>query len=335
MPNPFNTPAKRAVREEWNTPLLRFLNIQYGFRYRYMGLPGVDLLDLKLWRDLIDEVVAFEVPVKSYGRNKDGRRNIRQLRANLSAEGFNARAYFGSMEEVILLRRDRDGLVYSQNDLVTLYNLDFCDEISSAVDTPTAGKQSWRFDAIRQILLDQKGCYDIDPSPGYFVLLLTIRDQIRVDKLLSEFSDPQADSKEYWDSCLQSHPWPANGEILGSHTWSLKTFIHDRMRKWFGAPNISALFFPMLKYEGTPIKIGSPVSKPSPMLHMMVLCWFSDRRVSNPSSLPHQFLSKATCVRADGNGILSWDPEPGEPTSVIGLPDSKAWFEQNRGPLFK
>ena len=41
--NPFDNPGKRTVRESWNTPILRFLNSEYGFRYRYMGLPGIEL----------------------------------------------------------------------------------------------------------------------------------------------------------------------------------------------------------------------------------------------------------------------------------------------------
>ena len=62
--NPFDSPGKRAVRELWNTPLLRELYQNHGFRYRYMGLPGVDLLDVDLWKDMIEEVIAFEVPAK-------------------------------------------------------------------------------------------------------------------------------------------------------------------------------------------------------------------------------------------------------------------------------
>ena len=82
MRNPFDNPGKKTVRESWNTPLLRFLNSEYGFRYRYMGLPGVELLDLQLWRDLIDEVVAFETRAKARGKDKDGRRNVLKLRTS-------------------------------------------------------------------------------------------------------------------------------------------------------------------------------------------------------------------------------------------------------------
>ena len=93
-----------------------------------MGLPGIDLLDLQLWRDLVDEVVAFETRARPNRRDRDGRRNVLALRTKMREFGFNGTAYFGSMEEVVILRRDQDGLPYRQNNLVTLYNLDFCDE---------------------------------------------------------------------------------------------------------------------------------------------------------------------------------------------------------------
>ena len=333
MPSFSDNPAKRTVREEWNTPLLRFLSSEHGFRYRYMGLPGVDLLDLQLWRDLIEEVVAFEVPAKLTAKDRTGRRNINKLRSNLRALRFNARSYYGPMEEVVILRHDHDGLPYSQSSLITLYNLDFCDEISSAVETLQAGKQVWRFEAIRQILTDQKACYDPEQGPAYFVILLTVRDQIDVAKLRAQFSAPFADSKYYWDSCEVTHPLPPEGFILGDYTWSLKTFIHDQMRKWFVTPNVSALFFPVVKYVGTPVQTAPRTTMTSPMLHMMIMCRFADRTVSNPLSLPHKFLDSVSCVRANDDGTLSWDPEPGEPEHEIGSPDPQAWFLQHCSSL--
>ena len=220
-----------------------------------------------------------------------------------------------------------------QHNLVTLYNLDFCNEISSTVKTPKAGEQVWRFEAIRQILTDQKACYDVDQGPAFFVMLLTVRDQIDVAKLRDLFSNPFADSKSYWDSCQQIQPLPPNGFVLGNHTWSLKTLIHDHMRKWFSTPNVSSLFFPIVKYTGTPVRTGKDTIMPSPMLHMMIFCQFADRTVPNPLSLPHQFLNTVACARANADGTLSWDPEPGEPSNMVGTPDSKAWFLQHSAPL--
>ena len=234
---------------------------------------------------------------------------------------------------MVILRRDQDGVPYTQNHLVTLYNLDFCSEISSAVETLEAGRQVWRFEAIRQILRDQEVCYDSGSGAGYFLLLLTVRDQIGVNKLSEHFAEPFADSQNYWDLCQTVHPLPAEGWILGEHSWSLKTLIHDQLRKWFGNPNVSALFFPATKYLGTPIDFGKEGEVPSPMLHMMVLCRFGERTVSSPLFLPDNFLNSVCSVRANGDGTLAWAPEPGEPTDMEGSPNAEAWFVQHRKEL--
>ena len=333
MRNPFDNPGKKTVREAWNTPLLKFLNSEYGFRYRYMGLPGIELLDLQLWRDWIDEVVAFETRAKPNPDDRDGRRNVVALRRKMRELGFDGNAYFGPMEEVVILRRDQDGLRYTQNELVTLYNLDFCDEVSSPVDTLTSGRQVWRFEAIRQILRDQEACFDSELGAGYFLILLTIRDQIGVDKLLGHFAEPFADSRHYWDLCQATCPLPSEGHILGQHSWSLKTLIHDQLRKWFGNPNVSALFFPVTKYTGTPVNYGKHNEFPSPMLHVMVMCRFGDKTVATPLFLPEKFLTRVSSVRANDNGTLAWDPEPGEPTDTVGMPDSAEWFVKHRDKL--
>ena len=98
-----------------------------------------------------------------------------------------------------------------------------------------------------------------DLGAGYFLILLTVRDQIGVNKLSEHFAEPFADSQHYWDLCQAVTPLPSKGFILGEHSWSLKTLIHDQLRKWFGNPNVSALFFPVTKYSGTPIVNGGVI----------------------------------------------------------------------------
>ena len=138
----------------WDTPVLRYFDNNYGARYRYMGLPGVDLIDVKLWSDMIDEVVAFEPPDSS----DSGRESIVNLRRNLKSLWIPGVAYYGSLEEVVTLRQDFDGTPYSQNDIITLYNFYFCDEIGQSIATREGNKKALRFEANRQVLDDQIEC---------------------------------------------------------------------------------------------------------------------------------------------------------------------------------
>jgi hypothetical protein len=284
-----------------------------------MGLPGVDLLDVKLWKDMIDEVIAFEIRAKPKRHDRQGRRYITQLRRNLQLLGVQSQTYFGPMEEVVILRQDRDGMEYKQDNFITLYNLDFCDEIGSKINTRDAGRQVWRFDAIRQLLADQRDCYRRFGGSGLFLILLTVRDQMKTDQLSSFLSDnPYYDTQRYVEVCCGLKPLPPTPYVQGTHTWAMKAFLHDIMRKYLINPNFSALFFPIVKYTGK--SLGSP------MLHCMILCRFDDIQKPSPLYLPQDYLTAITSIRALDTHTLVWDPEPGEPQANSTPPNSEQWF---------
>src|SRR6266705_1250179 len=93
--------AKRVVREQWDTPLLRYFNREFGVRYRYMGFPGTALADVRLWRDMIDVVIAFQLP----GQGRDERACIVAIRTHLRALNIPGIAYYESLEEVDIRRK--------------------------------------------------------------------------------------------------------------------------------------------------------------------------------------------------------------------------------------
>lgn len=327
--NPFDTPSKRAVRELWNTPLLRDLNVQYGVRYRYMGLPGVDLLDVKLWRDMIDHVIAFEVPARPKGDDRQGRRHILALRRNLQVLGVPGHAFFGPMEEVVVLGHDYDGNQYYQKDVITLYNLDFCDEVASRISTREQGEQMWRFEAIRQILRDQQQAFQQHGEPSYFIVLLTVRDQIDAEKLRTFLSgNLYNDTRVYLEACGGIDSLPSQGPLVGTHTWAIKAFIYDVLRQYLANPNISATFFPLVRYLGTPVRTRNR-RIPSPMLHCMFVCRFEEKQRPSPSYLPENYLASVSSVEVTSQGHLGWDPQPGEPQNQTGNPSSSMWLQDH------
>jgi len=321
MPAVFSdSPGKQAVRELWNTPILRHLNTAHGLRYRYMGLPGVRLIDITLWKDMIDEIVAFEVRAQPNRRDPDGRRNILELRENLRKINIPSVAYYGSMEQVVCLRRDFDGVEYSQSNLVTLYNLDFCDEIASKIETPEHGKQIWRFAAIRQILQDQSECFVRTQEDSLFVIMLTCRNQIGGRQLLEFLNDQlYADTESYINMAGGRSAIPGIGPLIGSHGWALKGYLYDQFRQYMSNPHVSSIFLPVVKYIGTPVRtMDGPLE--SPMFHWMAVCKFGDRQARKATHLPPSYLSSISSVLAQGSD-LTWDPEPGEDVPANGTPD--------------
>lgn len=320
MRRPFtDNPEKRVVREIWDTPVLRYLHLTYGTRYRYMGLPGVDLLDVRMWKDMIDEVVAFEPPDDS----PDRRQAIIKLRQNLRIHGIPGVAYYGSLEEVVSLRRDFDGTPYSQKNVITLYNFDFCDEIASAIDTSDSKKKVLRFEAIRQVLRDQVDCYQ-KGGPNYFVFLLTIRNQIDAAKI-SKFLRRHllAEAKEFRDACQKLAPLPMAGPLLGTYPWALKTFLFDLLSQNFNNPNLSAVFLPVVLYHGTQIKTLKGTI-PSPMMHWFILCKFGSVESQGPELFPTPFLPTSSIVVS--NDALAWKPQTGESRTRTGPPDPVQWL---------
>ena len=323
-------PAKQVVRERWNTPFLKYLHNTYGFRYRYMGLPGTDLLDVKLWADMIDEVIAFEIPCSG----PDERAWVKQLRTNLRKLKIEGVAYFGSFEEVVILRKDRDGQRYSQGKVITLYNLDFCDEISSTIPTLEHGKQLWRFEALRQILQDQKECYRRDGRPSHFIILLTVRNQIEASKIRDFLSNNLlSETQSYYSACESEKPVPTHGPLCGTHAWSLKAFLYNTLRGYFTTPNVSALFFPIIKYIGTPISLRGGKLLKSPMLHWMLLCKFGALQNPTPSFYPTDFLSRAISLAVEETDIVT-QAEPGEMTWPIRHLSSVEWFQSFKHNFF-
>lgn len=321
--------GKQAVREFWNTPVLRYLNEQYGLRYRYLGLPGTKLIDVKLWKDMIDEVVAFEVKHEPTDEDPEGRRGIIELRKSLRLLNIPSfRAYFGPMEEVILLRHDYDATEYTQENLVTIFNLDFCDEISSKVETRQSGKKMWRFEVIRQLMQDQKQCFRQNPRDNLFVCLITIRNQIHSDKIkgfLGKIED--SETKKYVDHCEGIMPIPKGKNLTGSHTWALKAFLYDTIKYYCGTPHISALFFPTIKYIGH--------SKSSPMLHFMFLGRFENEELHRPSFLPDSYLSTIACTQVNNEQTIIWHPEPGELNLDANTPSSLEYLKEYESGFIK
>lgn len=326
--SPFtDNPEKRVVREQWDTPLLKHLHNDYGVRYRYLGLPGPDLIDVKLWGNMIEEVIAFEPP----DRGGYGRTAFNALTRNMRKAGISGRVYCGSFEEVVLLRRDLEGQDYVQDRLVTLYNLDFCNEISSPVHTQEHGEQVWRFEAIRQVLRDQFACYTRAQNARHFILMLTVRNQIAPHKI-REFLSPsklQGDAKAFYTKCSATNAIPTDQKpLIGSHSWALKTLLHNVLRSYFGNPNLSALFFPQVLYRGTRVRLRNGAGfLESPMLHWLVLCRFGDMQSPSPEFWPDEYLSSAS-VAVLNEEALTWAVETGEERSHHTTPCAVEWLRQ-------
>jgi len=124
MPSFRNHPNKDILREKWCKPIIQTIYNTLNYKFLYLGLPGINALDISTWIDYIEEVIAFEY---SDEENEDEFNKLNEYLNKLERERkINAyRLYCGWMEEIIISGQDDNNIPFIQNDVVTIYNLDF------------------------------------------------------------------------------------------------------------------------------------------------------------------------------------------------------------------
>ena len=307
----FNSDGKNKIRSVWNAPVLKYLSGKYDLKFSYLGLPGVELTDVLEWNEWIESVVAFEDAVGT----GDKRDNIRKLRENLALMAMPQSTYYGSIERVVLMRKDLDDTDYVQERLITLYNLDFCSEITSRV-LVRGGKRCLRFEVLKQLLRDQHESYlQSDRKRDFFVLLLTARNQTTGNNIHRYLLNGKmhSDTSDFIEQAKKKSDVPENNKTLrGSHGWALKALIHETLVCTYAEiPGVDCLVFPMVKYVG--------LTSASPMLHWMIICRFADKESSKSKTMPEDSLLLPTLSAESDFGLF---PEPGESSELkVGLKD--------------
>lgn len=177
-----DNPSKRIIREEWSKPLIRFISDELGFKLLYLGLPGPKALDLLCWIGFINHVIAFicrDYPNPSSVSQSNA--SILQLVEKLSEFERQGQldtfaVYDGFMEEVVLRGRDTDGNPFNLNDIVTIYNLDFCNGITvplSVTDDDGNIEEHYKSEVIKKLLEIQKD-HSSHAKCSKFVMFITI-----------------------------------------------------------------------------------------------------------------------------------------------------------------
>lgn len=183
MSTDFNpTDNKRIIRREWNAPLLLFLYQQFNKKLAYFGLPSPLAEDIHDWIDFIDYVIAFQCrkyPFPSDPSQDDTHIRELELRLNnlMRQKRINDfQLYDGYIEEVLINGKDNDNLIFDLRDFITLYNLDFCNEITfpQKVLNETTGKEEliYKLHVIKKILDIQSHNNSL---PYKFVFFLTVK----------------------------------------------------------------------------------------------------------------------------------------------------------------
>lgn len=247
-----DTPSKRVIRTFWSKELISFLHSKLGYKFLYLGLPGAEILDLMSWLNFIERVIAFQC--RDYPQpssvNQSPKKvieleeKLRELERMGSITTFSL--YDGYVEEVLLRGRDTVGNKFTQDEVVTIYNLDFCNGITSPLNGRDDAGNPFRYyksEAIRKLLEIQR---DIaSGSEKKFIMFLTIHES---------FWDEEA--REF-EQNIESQPIRGYIKRIRSlknaekNPRRLKVYIFDKLRSYFEHCNFSSYFFPAIRYQGS------------------------------------------------------------------------------------
>lgn len=293
MPSPFiDHPRKRIVREIWDTPILNWLFQKWGTKYLYLGLPGPEAHDIKLWADMIENVIAFEITDDTGGNPRE---NFERLSTNLTLLHLPHIVYHGYLEDVVLWKRDLDEKEFKIDKFVTLFNLDFCNPITGMVPTES-GKRCLRFETIREIVTIQRALFRATGA-NKFVMLITAYDAFYLREM-TRFISRRDLANEVRTVIKRERPMKLRDSGLYRNTELLRLFMFDFLRGCFAGQNIKSFFLPAVEYLGKTTR--------SPMIHFCIIGEME--RLESAQVVDEQsagdFVSMGT-LRADKTGLTS------------------------------
>lgn len=252
MPVMFNTQAKQIIRKDWAKPILSYLHGTLGKKLIYLGLPDTEAHDIAEWIEHLDSVYAFQC--REYPKPSDptqSRDKVLALENTLRT--FERRqqittydVYDGYIEEVVLRGYDNtpDVKEFFLEDVITVYNLDFCGQVSSPIEyTDRKGnkQQAFKFDAIKRLMSVQA---DLPFPSKKFVLFLTLHCSYD-GKEFQVFHDnpPNQDVKAY------IQPTGRLSKKDKAPYW-VKAFVHHNLTQFFTINHFIPEFLPVLYYKG-------------------------------------------------------------------------------------
>src|SRR3989344_2815435 len=177
-----NHAVKDVIRKQWCTPILKYLSQKLGYKLVYLGLPGIDALDINEWLPYLSKVIAFDCgdyrhqPNPAISKVNLGKLNstLSDLERKGSIESYSLHP--GYIEKVVLRGLDESGRKFSQSDVITVYNLDFCNSLTvplSVVDSNGNVTKHYKLEAVQKLLEMQNG-FSPTSKEKKFVMFMTV-----------------------------------------------------------------------------------------------------------------------------------------------------------------
>ena len=247
-----DTIQKTVIRTQWCKSLIRFVHEKLGYGLIYLGLPGPQALDLLEWIDYIDQVIAFQCrdypQPSSINQSRDKVLELETKLREFERQGklTTFSLYDGYIEEVVLRGRDINGNRLSQDDVVTIYNLDFCNGITVPLEVKDDKgniQEYYKSDAIRKLLEIQR---DISSQTRCkkFIMFLTVHSLFWKEEAKNFISQTESEPlKKYFMKINSLGSVPRRIRLL-------KAYMFDTVKKYFCNYDFTPEFLPVINYKG-------------------------------------------------------------------------------------
>ena len=247
-----DTIQKKVLRIQWCKSLIKFVHEKLKYKLIYLGLPGPQALDLLEWIDYIEQVIAFQCRdypnPSSINQSRDKVLELEKKLRDFERQGklTTFSLYDGYIEEVVLRGRDINGNQLSQNDVVTIYNLDFCNGITVPLkvkDDEGNIQECYKSDAIRRLLEIQR---DISSQTRCkkFIMFLTVHSFFWDQEARNFIKQTESEVlKKYFSKIRSLHGWR-------QRIRQLKAYIFDTVKRYFCNYDFTPEFLPVIYYKG-------------------------------------------------------------------------------------
>jgi len=252
MATSFNSANKVFIRKNWNKPLLEFLSKITGDKLVYLGLPSPEAEDILEWIKYIKVVVAFQCrdykTKSSTSQNRQAIEDLQRLLSKLEREKQidTYTVFDGWLEEVVLRGYDNSPIRIDLNlsDFITLYNLDFCNSITSRIefkDQSGAPQIAYKFDAINKLLQIQKSLSKISNK---FVLFITLHYEYAEREIENFINHPPSEEINLY---IQGY---RNLKGVEQNVRIVKLFFSYYIKQQFEVYGFSSVILPCILYNG-------------------------------------------------------------------------------------
>ncbi len=248
----FQSPAKILIRKEWNKKLIRFIKNRLQKRIIYLGLPSPNAGDILEWIDYIDEVIAFQCRdyphPSSPGQSRQEVIRLEQQLASLERQRkiSTYTVYDGYIEEVLLRGRDNSDIDFYQGETITVYNLDFCNQITSPIqfiDEKGDIQEAYKFDAVRKLLEYQRKNKEQGTK---FIMFLTINCGYQGAELHNFITHHGDRNISDYHSEVKRIPAKPDRDAR-----FLKSYVLESLKEYFKTQGFIPGFLPVIYYRGT------------------------------------------------------------------------------------